>query len=1263
MDEQTRARRWPLSLQKEAINPRTWLKGVSKNKNRTNTTSNTHLEIISEAQEHMTLRREMHDLSEQDFLKAVATSDYYKQSLLTKIDSLRSADSSLEQELGKIVDELALLDQEVFHLYEHHRLNKCQAIMDTSNHSLEYPAPHLFLVLPSNLALWDDMDPATHTLRLYFMCDPKSSAALSPQHTHLMNHPGYDLGRPLEFSQQYGQYALTLLNMVKHGYSRGPYSVPPLDTCAILNCHGAPVRHSLTRYNIGPLVDKAIAYISHLSFKKSLWKILLNPQETRRLGSFIHLKRNDGGFGGLYRVIEKALSNHVHWRCSAHAAEHSDNSRLESIVGTLEGKLDRCLSTIVVPLASVAQVMGIATALLQTKFVYDVTIRLNWIVSRDELRDVLSLMAHSGVVALHLDGLTSKTRVHNFENEEDLFVEAIGFSVLQFAALLNYPQSSEQYVYLGRAGSDVYGLQLSRSVKLPHFDWLNMRIALERGLTMITDKKSPSFVEPSPKDIFRLLVFETALNVRGVDLFDRKTRMWQGRLGVKDDVVIGLSDTIIPNSKFCTSILEYGTLRALRLKTEDSVDIPYLCSLIELNPGLQYLDIPAQEERIFKYLRPVWSRRATGQLQVVLRELSPENVLHRIASLTVGNKTESLSLLALGRNKARVGPLQVHVSRWKCDYVSGARTDQDTNVLDVATLHFPSVITSLTLNFSSFSRSGLSGIQNVLRRSSLERLVIQCSHFDPSLRKRFGHVLSNVLWPTIKSISLIGDKIDDWIRIWTEFGDSFGTSRGLFGPRLSCLNIVGLGSADPLSHFSALSLHRLIYLSDLAELRLENIQLQDHGDWNVIIRAIDFATLKSFSFLNSAVANVDNVDTLVDRLKEQLPHLELIVFTSSPEEKHFTFISLLGTTTVGETQYHELEIEGIDWGQTSDIWHTLAPVSEGFQYGVVRATSPNDPASPRVLKSGTLQRALARPGAPLHLYQFRSISDRESGLQRIKLPTRKESISRFPQRLQRSSAASLGMPVTGRRWSHSSLVNSGVFESEDKTGSDPPVIKDSQSITDHHAALLDASSARHPFSLSTLDLNIVCLTMRGLASLRNVLQRSTLEHLKISCVPISEELWDDVFQLLKSLRPATLKSLVLVGDNIDEWLWLWVKGSSHPSLHGSMSDQLYLCPVLQKLKIAGAQKLQPLGHKSASFVLHLIRSSQLEELRLLNIEIVHEDDWDLIAGTIEKSRVTSLELSGGLQALMKNHFWYHFREKNDKGSAYNRALMQGANFH
>lgn len=313
----------------------------------------------------------------------------------------------------------------------------------------------------------------------------------------------------------------------------------------------------------------------------------------------------------------------------------------------------------------------------------------------------------------------------------------------------------------------------------------------------------------------------------------------------------------------------------------------------------------------------------------MLRELSAENTLHRIASLVVGT-----SLSDSSGSIVSVGLHVVDVSRWQSQYVSGLRADQDARVLDIATLKFPSVVTSLTLNLSAFTRPGLSSIQKVLQRSSLERLVVHCSHFDPSLREYFGQVLSNVQWPTIKSLILIGVKIDDWIRVWTELGNIFGASPGL-GPRLSCFDIVGTDSGIPLSRFSALSLHRLVYSSNLGEVCLENIQLQDGGNWDLIIGAFDFATLKSLSFLNSPLFNTA---TLVDQLKEQLSDLELIVLTSSQEEKCLTFISLPAKSVV-QTQYHELDIKGINMSQTNDIWRTLTASGE-FQYGLARAMIP-----------------------------------------------------------------------------------------------------------------------------------------------------------------------------------------------------------------------------------------------------------------------------------------------------------------------------------
>ncbi|KAG0033878.1 hypothetical protein BGZ81_007053 [Podila clonocystis] len=702
VDKQAQAWRWPLTFQKESINPRAWFNDAS-------TTRSVHplLESISdinaEVQEFRALHESLYELSEHEFLKAVAARNHYEQSLRAKIEALRGADSSLEQEVVKTLSGLALLHQKVLDLYEHHRLNKCQAIMENTNHS---------------------------------------------------------------------------------------------------------------------------------------------------------------------------------------------------------------------------QVVYIATALQGTKSVFDVTIRFKWIVSRDELQKVLSLMAYSGVAVLHLDNLTSKAHIHDFENEEDLFVNTIGSSTLLLVSLLNYPRPSEQYLYLGRAGSNIYGLQLNRTAELPFFDWFNMRIELERGLASITNRRihTPHF-KPNLKEVFRQVVFEEDLDVRGVDLFDPEIKMWQGRLGVQEGVLIGLSDAIAPSTMLFRTLLEYGTLRALRLRT-DSIDIPHLCSLIEFNPGLQYLDIPVEEERIFRYLQPLWHRDAAVKLQVVLREISAENIPRRIASLVIGAR--------LSESSASVGQPVVDVLRWQCEYVSGLRADQDACVLDTATLKFPSVVTSLTLNISTFTRVGLFSIQKVLQRSPLKRLVIHCSHFNPSLRKHIEQVLSNVQWQTIKSLTLIGDKIDDWICIWAKFGNLFGESSGLLGPRLSCLDIISTDSGKPLSHFSALSLHRLIYSSELVEACLENIQLQDDGGWDLIIGAFDFTTLKSLSILNCLFIKMA---PLVYQLKEQLSDLELIVFTLSPGEKHLTFISTLASSDNGGIQHQELDIKGISVDQTSDIWQTLAPISDGFQYG------------------------------------------------------------------------------------------------------------------------------------------------------------------------------------------------------------------------------------------------------------------------------------------------------------------------------------------
>jgi hypothetical protein len=68
---------------------------------------------------------------------------------------------------------------------------------------LDFAAPRLFPVLPSDLDAWDDNDVTTHTFRLYFLCDFKyrkeydhkshsvlPQSKIRPEHIHLSGHQG-----------------------------------------------------------------------------------------------------------------------------------------------------------------------------------------------------------------------------------------------------------------------------------------------------------------------------------------------------------------------------------------------------------------------------------------------------------------------------------------------------------------------------------------------------------------------------------------------------------------------------------------------------------------------------------------------------------------------------------------------------------------------------------------------------------------------------------------------------------------------------------------------------------------------------------------------------------------------------------------------------------------------------------------------------------------------------------------------------------------
>lgn len=240
--------------------------------------------------------------------------------------------------------------------------------LDAPHEALALAAPRLFLFLPSDPELWDDLDPSTHSFRLYFLCDCHYESTEERYPTvHISNHPGYDLKHPQEFIRRFGYLSLLILEAVKTGYSGNSCCFPPLDTFQILRTFGRnPIRHDLKPATLESLVDKTIAYIheprdqdrqpkqSSNHYLRSIVNVVGSCFQRQRnqespsnvsmdrsdawpIRSFLRLSNGDNGMGDLTRVL---FPSTVRWLCRNHAFITSDIEVLEQFVQSRGGSID-----------------------------------------------------------------------------------------------------------------------------------------------------------------------------------------------------------------------------------------------------------------------------------------------------------------------------------------------------------------------------------------------------------------------------------------------------------------------------------------------------------------------------------------------------------------------------------------------------------------------------------------------------------------------------------------------------------------------------------------------------------------------------------------------------------------------------------------------------------------------------------------------------------------------------------------------------------
>ncbi|KAF9409904.1 hypothetical protein BGZ94_001823 [Podila epigama] len=850
-----------------------------KKKNDPDNDNDPMLDIRKDIVEFRDLCRSLEDVKSMDrdfFWTVVATIEYYRRLLddsLALID-VELGSASVVKEVNTTNLELAKMDQQ---RQEAERYNRIYTAIRHLSPNLEFSSPRLFIVLPAaldhnHLSPSSSINSIHHLLsgyvgtppprpkfRLYFLCDydygelptnsygfPRNSSSahkrIHPRHVHLSNHPGYVIHRPHEFFQLYGHYILTMLEMVKYGFSDGDAQIPPLDSGKLVHCcHGTAPHHRLTHETIGPLVDQAITLLQELTTAKLETKTWLDAWETRQIHSFLDLQDERNGTGGLCRSVLSAFN--VRWLCQDHTFQDYDIDMFRHYIEVQGGMVDIQQSIISIRLWTFEMAVDFCKVLWETRRVFEVTASLMWSpLTRDSLEDLVMEFARSGVHVLHIDGVT--THVHpqsSLEESSDMFFQLVKANGLQLLTLLNYPRISEQYIYLGKSDVNAYGLVLNATYGRPYLDWLELRLGLDRYLEGIQATRLGHDIRSCLEGLTGVLTRLNAYDIKEIDVFDGRTNSWQGRFGVAGCVVYGLSEIVFPNNIFTPFALSCGTLRRLILRSQCADDIWNHLQLVDSQPLLQQVEILIQQtEQFNKAITDLYRQWSHGfHLQVMLCEKGMDDIKNNATFVTWNEQMLQKSVVCLW---------------WSEDHISGRAWNM--TLLDAALRQFSRTLISFTLDISScMTERALLRTQSVLQRVRLEHLHIRCVDFPRHLRNPIASVLRTVQWPTIKSLSLSGDDIDDWIRLWTRKGNLFHQNSALtVESQLLQVEIVGTSSADlhPLSHASVLSIHRLLYdASELQDFSLENVELQEESDWDLILDVIEELPLKSLSFKGS----------------------------------------------------------------------------------------------------------------------------------------------------------------------------------------------------------------------------------------------------------------------------------------------------------------------------------------------------------------------------------------------------------------------------
>lgn len=778
------------------------------------------------------------NLGVDEYRKLVVNTRYYYSQTLEELEKLESQQIGVKVH-GMSKEELCahLRDLRQESLLEEN-WNISHMLLNITGDVLQYPMPRLFLVLPDNLHSWNDSDPTSNKFRVHFLCDNHQYRQWDDEkgehssedmlYVHLSNHPGYNLKRPQEFFQSYGDYVLRVLQMVESGYRDRQYFVPPL----------------VTTDTIGSLVAKAIAYLQEEYPPKSIIAPKLNRTHLAALKMYLDVQDGDNVESDLHRQIRLSfrpsdIINDVddfpgmYWKCKRHAKQYLKKLSMVNLMDFVQshgGQIDMQYAKLKVELSSEDDASQFFLLLNDTNYAFDLSIKLKWNATRSFMKQLCQVIAETRTTILELDGITLDMLPQDYVLDTPLNNTILGDMFSRVIILHNYPRPEKHSCFF-----DNFTLLLSSSPVHSNIDWMELSDIAKKFEHSVSISQAASEYNKAAREIKEALEDNglTAATAITVVNHEKNRMSWFGTFDLKEYTMVeGCSINMAGQD----AMLSSGSLRTLTVYLQDPHENKELFDLVNANTLLQDLNVSCYGCTIlsyFEYIVRMWLHSSTTSRLTLVDRMTDTHgrVLARLARRS-GSQTP-VSKVILDANtypsscqQQTSVPASVEFLQWDCDGVFYQLANYSVSILDMATDQHPSVLVLFTLDISQLTCHGFITVQKILRRSHLECLTIVCTHIDANISDSVAQVLGSVQWSILKSLKLLGNHIDTWASLWMSSHSNPFTRATCDGPRLLFLHLQSTQSMPQiLSHTSALFVHGLVYSSASVEVLLKNVIL------------------------------------------------------------------------------------------------------------------------------------------------------------------------------------------------------------------------------------------------------------------------------------------------------------------------------------------------------------------------------------------------------------------------------------------------------